>query len=173
MSDSDKEDRERDLRIRNEELQDNLDFALQREWRVPPDVHSIEIDHLMSRPADPFEGPGETWEQGYLRVSNAFDLLRLQNQKYLELIVKQVYVFEKLAKLGNGDCYGNSVGNEIAITALKDPLLLSIVKPSVYESDEIGDIYFPKVEGIYQPEDGTPEAEALDGLIHGLTGNHN
>jgi len=28
---------------------------------------------------------------------------------------------EKLARLGNGDSYGNSVGNEIAIKALRSP----------------------------------------------------
>lgn len=36
-----------------------------------------------------------------------------------DLVDGLVEALEKLAKLGNGDRYGNSVGNEIAIAALK------------------------------------------------------
>ena len=43
-----------------------------------------------------------------------------QRIKELELIVGNYrYALEKLACLGNGASYGNSLGNEIAIQALK------------------------------------------------------
>lgn len=52
---------------------------------------------------------------GYAKQLNRLEaeIKQLKAQRD-ELLV----VLEKLAKLGNGDCYGNSVGNDIAKAAL-------------------------------------------------------
>jgi len=52
-------------------------------------------------------------KRGYHVLVQERDRLRAENLKLRE-------VLEKLARLGNGDQYGNSIGNEIARAALEN-----------------------------------------------------
>jgi hypothetical protein len=70
------------------------------------------------RLADYLEGTSETNAQKYGtdwdNIHEAADELRRLDALNAEL----VEALEKLARLGNGDSYGNSIGNDIAIAAL-------------------------------------------------------
>ena len=59
-----------------------------------------------------------TWEEqrNGLLVDLAASLER--EDKLIELLREMEAVLEKLAKLGNGDRYGSSVGNNLALDAL-------------------------------------------------------
>jgi len=58
------------LTVRAEKAEAALSEAESINWRIAPNMHTIPSDHpLGKREADPFEGPGETWEAAYHRVS--------------------------------------------------------------------------------------------------------
>ena len=64
--------------------------------------------------ADELERPNN-WQQENNFTTRAATMLR-QQQAEIEVYREAL---EKLARLGNGDSYGNSIGNGIAIDALR------------------------------------------------------
>ena len=51
-------------------------------------------------------------------MHNLDDLLKMHPHEVVALLNRYREALEKLARLGNGDHYGNSIGNQIAIRAI-------------------------------------------------------
>lgn len=65
------------------------------------------------------EAPKKIWYRSDEELASA-DKLDEDDILYIrgDIVLELVNALEKLARLGNGDSYGNSVGNEIAQNAL-------------------------------------------------------
>lgn len=57
-----------------ESLENELYDAQSALWRVMPNSYTLEIDG--GPKPDPFEGPGETYHDAYVRLSDEIELLR-------------------------------------------------------------------------------------------------
>ena len=82
--------------------------SYERRWLVG------EIEALRQR-AEAMEVEFQRQREAYAQMVSG---LEVRNDVLLAMMKEMAEALEKLAKLGNGDSYGNSVGNSLALDAL-------------------------------------------------------